>query len=113
MWLPLCQCLKYYRGKERKINGNVRPFTKAKSHFACVSFFEENDAPKETIPLTITSTGKSGAKNTLQMPKENVYKHPLKKEESKQGDIPSSDKQANKNVAYPYRDGTDNLEVFP
>jgi len=37
----LYQCLKYYRGRERKINGSVKPFTKAESHFADVRFFEK------------------------------------------------------------------------
>jgi len=30
----LHQCLKYYRGGERKINSDVKPFTKAELHFA-------------------------------------------------------------------------------
>jgi len=54
----LHQCLKYYRGRERKINGNVKPFTRAKSHFADVRFFEEDDTPKETILADITSTNR-------------------------------------------------------
>jgi len=42
-------CLKYYRDGERKINGNVKPFTKVESHFAEARFFEEDDAPKESM----------------------------------------------------------------
>jgi len=36
--------------------------TKAESHFADVRVFEEEDAPKETMPSTITSMGKGGHK---------------------------------------------------
>jgi len=38
----LHQCLKYYCGGERKVHGDVRPFTKAESHFADSKFFEED-----------------------------------------------------------------------
>jgi len=60
----LHQCPKYYRG-ERKINSNAKPFTKVESHFVDARFFEEVDAPKKTMPSTITSTGKGGTKNIL------------------------------------------------
>ena len=69
------QCLKYYRGGEKKINGNVRPFTKAESHFACARFFEADDAPKETLPSTIISTGRGSTKNVIQVPKEDMPTH--------------------------------------
>ena len=52
----------YYHDGEKKINGNVKPFTKAKSHFANARFFEEGVAPKETMPSTISSTGKGVVK---------------------------------------------------
>jgi len=55
----LHQCLKYYRGGERKINGDARPFIKAESHFADAKFFEEVAAPKEMMISTIASTGES------------------------------------------------------
>jgi len=58
----LHQCLKYYRGGERKINGDVKPFTKAKSHFADSKFFEEDFTPTEMMILTISSTGKGDSK---------------------------------------------------
>jgi len=47
------QCLKYYRGSEKKINDDVKPFTKAELHFADSKFFEEGTAPKETTPSII------------------------------------------------------------
>jgi len=40
----LHQCLKYYCGSERKINDDLKPFTKAESHFADSKFFEEDFA---------------------------------------------------------------------
>jgi len=49
----LHQCLEYYRDGEKKINGDVKPFTKAESHFADAGFFEEGAAPKETMQSTI------------------------------------------------------------
>ena len=55
----LHQCLKYYRGGQRKIDGDARPFTKAESHFADAKFFEEAAAPKEMMISTIASTGDS------------------------------------------------------
>jgi len=42
----LHQWLKYYRGIERKINGNVRPLTKTKSYFSDARFFKEDDASR-------------------------------------------------------------------
>ena len=81
MAFTLHQYLKYYWGGERKINGNVKPFTKAESHFADAKLFKE-DPRKETMS-TIISTSKVGIKNGLQMPKEDSPKQPFKKEESK------------------------------
>jgi len=61
----LHQCLKDYRGRERKINGNVKPFIKAESHFAYARFFMEDDAPKKTMPSTITSSAKGRDAHTF------------------------------------------------
>jgi len=71
----LHQCLKYYRGGERKINGNVKPFTRAKSHFADARLFKEDDTPKEAMPATITATGRGRIKNIIQMRREHVPAH--------------------------------------
>ena len=68
----LHQCLKYYRRGERKINSSVKPFTRAESHFADARLFEEDNTPKETMPATITSTGRGSIKNIIQMPGEDV-----------------------------------------
>jgi len=46
----LHQCLKYYRGGERKINDSVKPLTRVEPHFAGARFLEEDDTPKETMP---------------------------------------------------------------
>jgi len=81
--LHLHECLKYFLDRERKINGNVKPFTKAKSHFADAGSFEEDDALKETMPSIITSTGRGATKNVLQLPKEDIPTDQLKKEENK------------------------------
>jgi len=43
---------------EKTRNGNVRPFTKVESQFTHATFFEDSDAPNETIPSTISFTGK-------------------------------------------------------
>jgi len=59
---------KYYRGGARKINGDVRPFTKAESYFADSKFFEEDFASKKMVISTISSKckGDSNAiKDTL------------------------------------------------
>jgi len=60
----LHQCLKYYCGRERKINGDARPFTKAGSHFANAKFFKEVSAPEEMMISTISSAGKGNSKVT-------------------------------------------------
>ena len=76
----LHQWPKYYQGREKKIDGmSNHPFTRATSHFVDARFFKEGDAPKETMPSTISSTGKGGAKNALQAPKENVPKNIMRK----------------------------------
>jgi len=46
------------------------PFTIVESHFADVRFFKEGAAPKETMPSTISSTGKGGAKTAPQARKD-------------------------------------------
>jgi len=68
--------------RKRKINDNVKPFIKAKPHFANASFFEEDDAPKETMPSTVTFTGRGSTKNVIEVPKRDMPTHQLQKEES-------------------------------
>jgi len=60
----LHQCLKYYRDGEKKINGDVKSFAKAESHFADAKFFEEGAPLKETMPAFISSTGKRSDEDT-------------------------------------------------
>ncbi|XP_074277874.1 uncharacterized protein LOC141601485 [Silene latifolia] len=52
--------IRYYRGGERKINGDAKPFTEADSFFADAKFFEENGTSSEFMATTISSTGKGG-----------------------------------------------------
>jgi len=89
------QYLKYYQDGKIRINGNIKPFTKVESHFAYVRFFKEDDAPKETMPPTTTSTCKGSMKNVIQVPKENMPTHQLQKEEGQQGGTSFSTKQTN------------------
>jgi len=56
---------------------DVKPFTRAESHFADARFFEEDDTPRETMPASITSTGKVTMKNIIQVPEEDVPAHQL------------------------------------
>jgi len=51
--LTLHQCLKYCRDEEEKINGDVKPFTKAESYFADAKFFDEDAPLKEVMLATI------------------------------------------------------------
>jgi len=78
----LRQCLKYYQEREMKINNNINPFTKVESHFADTRFLEKDDAPKETMPSTINSMGRSSTKNVIPLPKKDMPTHQLQKEES-------------------------------
>jgi len=58
----LHQCPKYYH--ERKINGDVKRFTMAESDFTDAKFFEQDAAPKETVPTTTSTIEKGSVKNT-------------------------------------------------
>ena len=60
----LHQCLKYYSDGEKKINGDVKPFPKAESHFVDARFFEEGAPLKEAMPAFISSTGKRSDEDT-------------------------------------------------
>jgi len=95
----LNQCLKYYRGRERMINGSVKPFTRAESHFTDARFFEEDDTPKETMPTAITSTWKGTMKNVIQVPKEDMLAHQLQREENQLGGTSVYAKQTNVKVS--------------
>ena len=95
----LHQFLKYYRDGEKKINGDVKPFTKTEYHFANTRFFEKGAAPKETLPSTISSTGKGGAKNAPQVRKNDAPKQQSEKEASKQGNTTSLIEQVAKPAA--------------
>jgi len=46
--LTLHECLKYYQEGERKINGDIKPFTLIESYFTEAKFFEEDAVLKET-----------------------------------------------------------------
>jgi len=85
----LHQCLKYYCDGEKKINGDVKPFTKVESHFADARFFEEGVAPKETMSSTIFSTGKGVAEKPPRATKDDAPKQQLEKQTSKQGSTTS------------------------
>jgi len=56
------QCPKYHCSGKKKINSDVKPFTKVKPHFVNSKFFEEGTIAKETIPSMISSIGKGGSK---------------------------------------------------
>jgi len=51
-------------------------------------FFAEDDAPKETMASTITSTGRGSMENIMQVPKEDMPTRQLQKDESQQGAHP-------------------------
>jgi len=58
--LTLHRYLKYYCHRKKKINSDVRPFTKAKSYSDDVRFFEEDAILKENMPIVISATEKRG-----------------------------------------------------
>jgi len=64
-----------------------------------VRFFEEGTAPKETIPSTISSTGKGAAKKASQVRKDDSSKQQLEKEVSKQCNTTSRIEQVAKPAA--------------
>jgi len=56
--LTLHHYLTYYCSGENKINGDVKPLIKVKSHFVDSKFFEEYTAPKKLMSSMIFSTDK-------------------------------------------------------
>jgi len=55
----LHQCLKFYRGGVKVIQGDTQPFTEAESHFADTKFYMEEKMVPEALPKEIKSMGKS------------------------------------------------------
>jgi len=47
---------------ERKINGDAKSFTKVELYFTYAKFFDEDVAPKETMPIAILCMGKDSVK---------------------------------------------------
>ncbi|XP_074266159.1 uncharacterized protein LOC141588627 [Silene latifolia] len=78
----LHQCLKYYCGGERKIDGDAKPFSKADSFFADAKFFEENGTSSEFMPTNISSTRKGGMREN-NIIKEDAAASPAKKNDVK------------------------------
>ena len=55
----LHQCLKYYRGGVKKIDGDVKPFTRAESYFADAKFLEnDEEISAEVSPSQMALTSK-------------------------------------------------------
>ncbi|XP_074284154.1 uncharacterized protein LOC141608708 [Silene latifolia] len=88
----LHQCLKYYRGGERKIDGDAKPFSKVDSFFHDAKFFEENGTSGEFMPTTISSTGKGG-KREKNIIKEDEAASPAKENDVKK-DVGKASKTA-------------------
>ncbi|XP_074277632.1 uncharacterized protein LOC141601266 [Silene latifolia] len=77
----LHQCLKYYRGGERKIDGDAKPFSKVDSFFADAKFFEENGTSSDFMPTIISSTRKGGKR------KKNIIKEDGAASPAKENDV--------------------------
>ncbi|XP_074298547.1 uncharacterized protein LOC141629445 [Silene latifolia] len=86
----LHQCLKYYRGGERKIDGDAKPFSKVDSFFADAKFFEENGTSSEFMPTTISSTGKGGKRE------KNIIKEDEAASPAKENDVKKDVDKVNK-----------------
>ncbi|KAB2635364.1 hypothetical protein D8674_025898 [Pyrus ussuriensis x Pyrus communis] len=79
----LHQCLKFYREGVKVIQGDTKPFTEAKSHFADAKFYMDEDVVPEALPEDIRSTGKA-------VPKKQEWQVMPKKQ--KEQTVPSSSK---------------------
>ncbi|XP_074300530.1 uncharacterized protein LOC141631807 [Silene latifolia] len=86
----LHQCLKYYRGGERKIDGDAKTFSKVDSFFADAKFFEENGTSSEFMPTTISSTGKGGKRE------KNIIKEDEAASHAKENDVKKEVDKASK-----------------
>jgi len=60
----LHQCLKYYRDKEKKTNGDIKPFANAESYFTDARHFKEGAPLKGIMSAFISSTGKMSYEDT-------------------------------------------------
>ncbi|XP_074300563.1 uncharacterized protein LOC141631841 [Silene latifolia] len=92
----LHQFLKYYRGGERKIDGDAKPFSKVDSFFADAKFFEENGTSSEFMPTTISSTGKGGKRE------KNIIKEDGAASTAKENDVKDVDKSRRKDGESPF-----------
>ncbi|KAK2996034.1 hypothetical protein RJ640_002194 [Escallonia rubra] len=55
----LHQCLKFYRDREKKVDGDGRPFTEAEFHFADAKFYMESEMSQECLSTETSSTKKN------------------------------------------------------
>ncbi|KAK9677082.1 hypothetical protein RND81_11G120500 [Saponaria officinalis] len=79
----LHQCLKFYRNGEKKVNGDVKPFTEAETYFADAKFYHENEAQSEMWPTSIATTGtKAPPKNEEEKPDDGVKLVTVERHES-------------------------------
>ena len=58
----LHQCLKFYREWVKVIQGDTKPFTEGKSHFADAKFYMYEEMVPKTLPKEIKSTGEAAPK---------------------------------------------------
>ncbi|KAM1624624.1 hypothetical protein ACFX2K_022786 [Malus domestica] len=61
----LYQCLKYYLEGVKVIQGDTKPFIEAKSHFADVKFYMDEETMPESLPKKIKSTSKAAPKKKV------------------------------------------------
>jgi len=91
----LHQCLKYDRYEERKINDNIKPFTKDKSPFENARFFKEDDAPKRSCFQLLLPWTKVAWKIPFYHQRKVFPNTSLRMKKAKRDDTPSSVKKAN------------------
>ncbi|KAL4650239.1 hypothetical protein ACB092_01G073000 [Castanea dentata] len=51
----LHQCLKYLQGGIKKVDADLKPFSKTEAHFADAKFYVEDDIPNEVLPVEVLS----------------------------------------------------------
>ena len=50
----LHQCFKYLQSGIKKVNADLKPFTKTEAHFANAKFYVEDDIPNKVLPVEIS-----------------------------------------------------------
>ncbi|KAK2981999.1 hypothetical protein RJ640_007591 [Escallonia rubra] len=96
----LHQCLKFYRDREKMIDGDCRPFTEVESHFADEKFYMDSETSQECLPIETSSSKKNEPQKGKQVmvPSQPETKEVLKGSISREKKPPSKEARKESHV---------------